>query len=56
MEMTAMASDHNARCFLQCAPSVAKIAKYLSNHAKADLSIAASVILPPERTVNNSWN
>jgi hypothetical protein len=54
MEMMATASDHSARCFPQCVPSVARIAKYLSNPAKADRSTAASVTLRSERTGNNS--
>jgi len=54
METTAMATDHNARCFPQCVPSAARIAKYLSNPVKADQSIAATAILRFERIGNNS--
>jgi len=54
METTAMATDHNARCFPQSVPNAARIAKYLSNPVKADRSIAATAILRSERIGNNS--
>jgi len=54
MAMMATASDHNARCSPQCVPSAVRIAKYLSNPAKAAPSIAATAILRSERAGNST--